>query len=564
VVDARKTLEGGEESVEARVSVDPFDFSADDVRRWAKVQISEATAKSRNELAELEIQHPGAPVRAMVMVDKQTPVDPVVFVRGNPGNRGAAVARQLPGILRGAEPAPFEVGSGRLELARAIASPSNPLTARVIVNRIWLGHFGEGLVRTPSDFGVRTEAPRHRALLDYLSAWLVENGWSLKRLHRLILLSNTYGQAADDRADQVLKDPGNELLWKMNRRRLDFEALRDTLLAAGGNLDLRSGGRAVEIAGNDPVPRRTVYGFIDRQNLPGLFRTFDFANPDTTSPQRFSTTVPQQALYLMNSPFVMSQARHLMRRPELRALDEDVARVQALYRLVYQREPAADELGLGTRFIASQKARPPIRAATPAWQYGFGAYDPECGRVTGFAAFEHFVSERWQPAVDYPADRYGHLALKADGGHPGPDRSMSVIRRWVAPMDGVLSVMGTIEHPTDQGDGVRALLLHGARGELGRWTVRGSSAETDPGPVNVEAGDTLDFVVESQECAAYDSFKWSTRIRLLEADVANLLRSEWSAAADFGGPESGTIEPLDAWERYAHVLLQSNELVFLD
>jgi hypothetical protein len=470
----------------------------------------------------------------------------------------------MPGILRRNGAGPFQSGSGRLELARAIASSSNPLTARVMVNRVWLGHFGAGLVRTPSDFGVRTEAPRHRALLDYLSAEFMANGWSLKWLHREILLSNTYRQSADDRAEGLAKDPTNELLWRMNRRRLDFEALRDTLLMAGGNLDLSLGGRAVDITGSEPVPRRTVYGFIDRQNLPGLFRTFDFANPDTTSPQRFSTTVPQQALYLMNSPFVMSQARQLMARPELATAESEAARIHTLYRLLYQREPAADESELGRSFVATQQARPPTRASIPAWQYGFGAYAAELGRLIRFQAFAHFVSGRWQPAAEYPATSYGHLGLMATGGHPGPDGSMSAVRRWVSPVDGVISIQGRLEHPSEQGDGVRGLVVHNQRGELGRWEALGSSVDTDVGQVQVEAGDTVDFVVDPRESDSHDSFNWAPRIRLVDTNVSELLESAWSAAVDFGGPGLGAPKPLEPWERYAHVLLQSNELVFVD
>ena len=560
----RRVVEARRAAVAGTPTADPFDLAADDVRRWAEVQISEATAKPRNELEELEVQHPGAPVRAMVMIDRPTPVEPAIFVRGNPGNPGAVVPRQLPGVLRETGTGPFQVGSGRLELARAIVSPSNPLTARVMVNRVWLGHFGVGLVRTPSDFGVRTEPPRHRALLDYLSAEFMENGWSLKRLHRAILLSSTYRQTTDDRAEGLAKDPTNELLWRMNRRRLDFEALRDTLLMAGGNLDLSVGGRAVDITGNEPAPRRTVYGLIDRQNLPGLFRTFDFANPDTTSPQRFSTTVPQQALYLMNSPFVMNQARLLVTRPELTTAESEAARIQTLYRLLYQREPTAGEAELGRVFVATQLARPPTRAIVPAWQYGFGAFDAGHGKLAGFQAFAHFVSERWQPAAEYPASGYGHLGLRATGGHPGPDGSMSAVRRWVSPVDGVISIQGRLEHPSAEGDGVRALVVHDRRGELGRWEALGSSVETDVGPIPVNVGDTVDFVVDPRASDSHDSFNWAPRIRLVDADVSELLESAWSAAADYGRPGLGSPKPLEPWERYAHVLLQSNELVFLD
>ncbi|MHB1308440.1 MAG: DUF1553 domain-containing protein, partial [Limisphaerales bacterium] len=322
---------------------DPFELPKEQVLRLAEVRLHEATAPLRNELSRLDVTHAGAPSRAMVLVDRATPVQPRVFIRGNPGNRGPEVPRQFLEILGGPDRKPFTQGSGRLELARAIASEQNPLTARVMVNRVWLGHFGQALVRTPSDFGVRTEAPPHRELLDYLAATFMEHGWSLKRLHRLIVLSSSYRQSTRPDAEAARADPGNHLVWRMNPRRLDFEAMRDTLLAAGGNLDLTAGGRPGEITGDAPSRRRTIYGFIDRQNLPGLFRTFDFANPDSSSPQRFSTTVPQQALFLMNAPLVAEQARQLVRRPEVTAAGTDPERLQRLHRLVYQRPAGAED-----------------------------------------------------------------------------------------------------------------------------------------------------------------------------------------------------------------------------
>ncbi len=333
--------------------VDPLDIPMAEARRLGAIAIDTATASLRNQLAALEVTHAGAPARAMVLIDRGAPTPARVFLRGNPGNPGPEVPRQFLEILSGPERKPFAKGSGRLELAQAIASPANPLTARVLVNRIWLGHFGQGLVRTPSDFGVRTAAPPHRELLDYLAATFVEEGWSIKALHRQILLSHTYQQSSAFNAGHSLKDAENQLLWRMNPRRLDFEALRDTLLVAGGNLDPTLGGRPVEIAVDAPAARRTVYGFIDRQNLPGLFRTFDLASPDTTSPQRFVTTVPQQALFLMNNPFVVEQARLLAARRAEGKPGEETAAVQRLYRILYQREPAPDEVAAARQFLQS-------------------------------------------------------------------------------------------------------------------------------------------------------------------------------------------------------------------
>jgi hypothetical protein len=270
-----------------------------------------------------------------------------VFVRGNAGNRGESVPRQFLSVLAGENRQPFGPGSGRLELARAIASRDNPLTARVIVNRVWLHYFENPLVRTPSDFGLRSEPPSHPELLDYLAASLVEHNWSLKDMHRLILKSATYQQASADRAQCRKLDPENRYLWRMNRKRLDFESLRDGLLAAAGQLDRTLGGPAVELTKTPWSRRRTLYGLIDRQNLPSLFRTFDFASPDTHSPGRFTTTVPQQALYMMNSPFLAEMVRGLASHPQLATTTELRERIERVYRLGLGRPPVSQEVVLG-------------------------------------------------------------------------------------------------------------------------------------------------------------------------------------------------------------------------
>jgi mono/diheme cytochrome c family protein len=317
--------------------------------------ISDGTAPLRNKIEALNWTHPGAPPRAMALADQAAAGNSRVLLRGNPGTPGEEVPRRFLEVLSSSTRLPFTNGSGRLELAHAIASPENPLTARVYVNRVWLHHFGEGLVRTPGDFGVRTEKPVQHALLDYLAASFVENGWSTKHLHRLIVLSATYQQGSDASPASLTADPENELFSRMNRQRLDFEAMRDTLLAVAGKLDGQLGGRPVDLETEPFSCRRTVYGLIDRQNLPGVFRTFDFSNPDTSSQRRFHTTVPQQALFLMNSPFVVEQARALAKRAETHDTGSCTEEIQGLYRLLFQRPPAETELQLGERFLAPQQ-----------------------------------------------------------------------------------------------------------------------------------------------------------------------------------------------------------------
>jgi hypothetical protein len=296
---------------------------------------------------------PGAPPRAMVLNDRDTPYQPRVFGRGNPSNLREAVPRQFLQVLSPTDAKPYTNGSGRLELAQAIANPNNPLTARVLVNRVWQHHFGAGLVRTPSDFGNRGEAPTHPELLDYLAATFVEEGWSIKKLHRRILLSATYQQASADRPECAAIDPENRLLWKFPRLRLEFEALRDALLFVADRLAPALYGPSSEELANPQATRRTIYCKIDRLDLPGVLRTFDFPNPDSSNSQRDLTTVPQQSLFLLNNPFLEAQARHLIERKDVVAISKVEARIDRLYQLLFSRSPSQDEQAIAQEYLGA-------------------------------------------------------------------------------------------------------------------------------------------------------------------------------------------------------------------
>ncbi len=310
---------------------------------------------------------PDAPPRAMVLADKDRPVEPVVFERGNPARRGEPVPRRFLRVLS-SEQQTFQEGSGRAELARSVASRDNPLTARVLVNRVWLHHFGEGLVPTPSDFGIRTAPPSHPLLLDYLAWEFMDRGWSIKWLHREMLLSATYQQASRPRQGDLAADPENHLLWRMNRRRLEFESFRDSMLFVSGQLDRRLGGRPVEMW-NAPYSRRsTIYGLIDRQHLAGELRVFDFASPDASTPKRTRTVVPQQALFAMNSRFVAEQARHVIRRDEIQSRKKPGARINFLYQLIYGRPPTDHERSVGKQFITAATQQRAAQSKQPPWE----------------------------------------------------------------------------------------------------------------------------------------------------------------------------------------------------
>ena len=300
----------------------------------------------------VEASHHGSPARGMVVVDKPNPHDPVIFKRGQPGNPGESVPRRFLQLLSHVDGGkPFAKGSGRLELAQAIANPSNPLTARVIVNRIWQHHFGVGLVSTASDFGSRGEKPSHPELLDYLANEFMSDGWSIKRLHRRIMLSATWQQSSEAHGAGQSIDPENRLLWHMPRRRLEFEPLRDRLLTATDKLDRTIGGRSVKI--HEDATRRGLYAYVDREDIPGLLASFDLPSPDASQATRARTTVPQQALFLINAKFVIQQAETLASKTA--AIESTNDRLTALYQRTLARTPDEQELRMATDFLDAAK-----------------------------------------------------------------------------------------------------------------------------------------------------------------------------------------------------------------
>ena len=313
--------------------------------------------------AQLEMTHPAAPARAMVLEDVPKPKDSPVFIRGEADNRGEIAPRRFLAVLSGPNRPAFRSGSGRLELAAAIASKNNPLTARVMINRIWLHHFGEGFVPTPDDFGTMSEPPSHPELLDYLASRFMDENWSIKKMHKLIMMSAVYQQSSANNPRYAQIDPNNRLLWRANIRKLEFEPLRDSLLAIGGTLDATMYGRPERDMDSH---RRSVYLFIDRQNPADVLVNFDFANPDMTSGKRYQTIVPQQALFFMNSPLVVESAKKLVARKDFAALSTDEDRVGFLYATIYQRKPSPEEVQLGLEFVSQEPSKERVAASAPA------------------------------------------------------------------------------------------------------------------------------------------------------------------------------------------------------
>ena len=280
--------------------------------------------------------------------DVEKPVNLHVSVRGNPFNLGDEVPRRFLAVLAGDTPAAFSNGSGRLELAEAILA--QPLSMRVIVNRIWKGHFGTGLVDSPSNFGVAGERPSHPELLDYLAQYFVDNGLSIKKLHREIMLSSVYQLATEQSQANFDKDSGDRLYWRFSPRRMEAEQLRDSMLFVSGALDAKIGGPSADLTPS--YNRRTVYGKVSRYRLDEYLQLFDFPTPNLSAEKRFTTNVPLQRLFLMNSDFAQQQAELLARRVE--AEPDSPARIRKLYQLIFGRTPTDAELNTGLEFLRAE------------------------------------------------------------------------------------------------------------------------------------------------------------------------------------------------------------------
>ncbi|HZL57008.1 MAG TPA: DUF1553 domain-containing protein, partial [Bryobacteraceae bacterium] len=317
------------------------------IDRFLAGQWKEHRDDLNTELASLRKQVPPEYPYLQIIEDKQKPAEQHVWIRGDRSNPGALAPPRFVSILSAGEPKPFTKGSARLELADAIVAPANPLTARVIVNRVWQHHFGQGIVRTPGNFGAQGDRPSNPELLDYLAAEFVKNGWSLKKLHRTIMLSAAYRLSAEPVAKDIAVDPDNRLVWRFNRQRLDAEALRDDLLFVSGRLDVKEGGLAEKIG--EANRRRTVYCFVSRRKLDSQLALFDFPNPNNTSEQRNATNVPPQRLYFMNNEWVIAQAKAMAERLS----GTDTEKIDQAYSVLFQRAPTADEKKLALEFLHS-------------------------------------------------------------------------------------------------------------------------------------------------------------------------------------------------------------------
>lgn len=500
----------------------------------------------------------------LMLVDREKLRQARIFIRGNRGNRGDIAPRRYLTAFRAAEDPEFQTGSGRFDLAEKIASSTNPLTARVMVNRVWGYWMGRGIVESASDFGFQTPSPELQSVLDELAAEFAEH-WSVQRLVRRLAHTRIYRQSSEASAKARQLDPDNALWTHARRQRRDFESMRDAILVGCDFLNTRIGGESVEITTPQLSPRRTLYARIDRQNLPGLFRTFDFASPDMHSPGRYYTTVPQQSLFLLNHPQLSDAAA----RAAESALDAAVGgktsgtnalSINHLFTSILGRPPTDAERTDAKAFLESP-AQESVLAfdARDLWKYGTGPWVDN--RLESFKPLPTFMKNQWQAESEFPSQGpLGYASLSREDGHAARG-NIALVRRWICPIDGHVKVSGMVGHRSKKGDGIEAIIQ--IDGEtIFRERQKSSNRPLPSLERNIRKGDSVDFVVLSGETNSYDSFFWRSKISVVADDGS---RVESDSVNDFSGPfTSQASGSLDRLAQLAQVLFLSNEFAFID
>lgn len=404
----------------------------------------------------------------------------------------------------------------RLAFAKWLTEPSNPLTARAIVNRVWMHHFGRGIVATPGEFGRLGDEPSHPQLLDWLANDFVEHGWSLKRLHRQILTSTVWRQTSlrDPKGETI--DSENRFYWRKSLQRVDAEILRDSMLAVSGSLDLKLYGPPVGVAEDETgqvrvdasQPRRSIYARVRRSQPVGMLQAFDAPVMGVNCDVRSVTTVAPQSLMMLNGAFVLEQAGLVAERAIKRAA---------------KMPPAGNDV------LASWLPQiPPL-----AWRYGSGRVDDKAGVIHDFVDLPHYTGTAWQGGKTTPDAEFGWTILNASGGHPG-NPEHPAIRRWTAPADGELSIAGTLQHTSENGDGVRSRVFS-SNGLRGSWQCKNRSLETPITAFSVQAGESIDFVTDCLAHETSDSFNWPLKLTFTPTDAKPRIHD---SVASFHGPES--------------------------
>ena len=418
----------------------------------------------------------------------------------------------------------------RLAFARWLTSKQNPLFARAMVNRVWLHHFGKGIVATPGDFGRLGSQPTHPEVLDLLASQWMDKDWSLKELHRLILTSTVYRQSSHRDPTREAIDPENQYYWRKSLQRMDAEVLRDSVLAISGDLNVECFGAPIPIVEDetgqvkvDPAqPRRSIYVRCRRTQPVAMLQTFDAPVMSINCDVRPVSTVATQSLMMLNGDFAVEQAAKIAHRAVTISNDAPAIEMPSL---------------------ASLQTVP-----TAQWLYGTGKVDENSGVVHDFQSLAHFAGSQWQGSQTLPDANIGYVLLHANGGHPGNPQHPA-IRRWLVPEDGELTISGTLQHYSENGDGVRARLL-GPTGIQSQWLAKHAAIATDVNRFVVTKGQTLDFVLDCLEHETSDSFSWQVTLTL---QSPNGSRKIIESAAEFHGPQDDysrlPVQVIAAWRQ---------------
>ncbi len=426
----------------------------------------------------------------------------------------------------------------RLAWAKHITNGSHPLVGRVLANRIWLHHFGRGIVDTPGEFGILGTRPTHPELLDWLAVELGEGPRSFKRTHRAVMSSATYRQSSRRAAEAAMKDADGAYYSRFPVRRLEAEIVRDRALAVADRLNDTLFGQPVEVvedfAGQvhvkDDSPRRSLYIQSRRTKPVSLLAAFDAPVMTLNCDRRSSSTVAPQSLMLMNGDFILAQSEHLAQRIHANGLATGFE-ASSPHGLAFDIAPFLHR-------FAGQRA---------TWQYGYGgiSHAPVAAAATEnpaavsdvvveFHPLPHWTGSAWQGGATLPDATLGYAISHAGGGHPGGSPKLASIKRWTASRDGRIAMSGQLQHGSENGDGVRVRVVSSRSGLVGEWTAKNVSIETPVAGVEVRAGDTLDFVTDAITNENSDSFNWPIQLRLLDTSGTEL--NTWNSQTDFHGP----------------------------
>ena len=538
----------------------PLSYDISRVSFFFDTKDSDESRKRKSALTKLQIDHPGSPPRAMSLSDKEHWEPAQIYTRGDPFNRGETIERQWLGFLGGGK---FPEGkSPRLSLAEKIADPSNPLTSRVMVNRVWAWHFNAPLA-DPGDFGVQQAPPPLLPLLDFLATRFSESGGSLKDLHRLVLTSKAFRLSAEGPEENNAIDEANTFFWKWNRTRADFESMRDRLLATSGDLETgRTGGPSVILENQAADVRRSLYGFIDRYDLATTFVSFDLPHPDHHAPRRIETIVPQQALFLLNSPLLIRQAEKLAKDPEFGALPDDNAKIAWIYRRVYSRIPTGAENADALEWLSQVDPADYAPRLSGMWEVRY-ARDID-GVLSDEKAFPLFTENSWRTGPDLATSPVRWLHATPDNGHTGD--GYSVILRWRALGSGEVKMAGNIRRT--QKDGTNLEWRISSNGEALSTQALGPNQST---PVNsdwirVAAGSTVDFVLRAPEPVNNCGVQWELGMTGRETpDSPPIEIGDFKT--QFPNPDSPPPpedRPDSPWADFIQMLWASNEFNFID